>query len=176
MTRWPLPWATTTKCRETDIVRLAKYRLTKPSYGDLPFFMLSCSAAEPVSPTRISPSYRAYQRGFFVVEIDPIRQFTPAAYLPCNPSSRLAAKPPQHTWYVGVGVHRNATFTAQRSRHWLPHAFGLRARLRAFSFGYRVLPIPNRKGQSPKSSKSAASGYRRRPTRGGTTGSKGHYF
>jgi hypothetical protein len=76
---------------------------------------------------------------------------------------------PQHTWYVGVGVHRNATFTAQRSRNWLPHAFGLRARLRAFSFGYRVLPIPNRKGQSPKSSKSAASGYRRRPTRGGST-------
>ena len=83
---------------------------------------------------------------------------------------------PQHTWYVGAGVHRNATFTAQRSRNWLPHAFGLRARLRAFSFGYRVLPIPNRKGQSPKSSKSAASGYRRRPTRGGTTGSKRHYY
>ena len=47
-------------------------------------------------------------------------------------------------------------FTAQRSRNWLPHAFGLRARLRAFSFGYRVMPIPNRNGQSPKSSKSAA--------------------
>ena len=83
---------------------------------------------------------------------------------------------PQHTWYVGVGVHWNATSTAQRSRYWLPHAFGLHARLRAFSFGYRVLPIPKRNGQSPKSSKSAASGYRRRPTRGGTTGSKGHYF
>ena len=47
-------------------------------------------------------------------------------------------------------------FTAQRSRNWLPHAFGLNARLRAFSFGYRVVPIPNRNGQPPKSSKSAA--------------------
>ena len=63
---------------------------------------------------------------------------------------------------------------AQPSRYGLPHAFGLNARLRAFSSGYRVLPIPNRHGQSPKSPKSAASGYRRRPTRGGTTGFKRH--
>ena len=47
-------------------------------------------------------------------------------------------------------------FTAQRSRNGLPHAFGLNARLRAFSFGYRVVPIPNRNGQPPKSSKSDA--------------------
>ena len=47
-------------------------------------------------------------------------------------------------------------FTAQRSRNWLPHAFGLNARLRPFSSGSRVLPIPNRHGQSPKSPKSAA--------------------
>ena len=46
--------------------------------------------------------------------------------------------------------------TAQPSRHGLPHAFGLNARLRPFSSGYRVLPIPNRHGQSPKSPKSAA--------------------
>ena len=38
----------------------------------------------------------------------------------------------------------------------LPHAFGLNARLRAFSCGYRVVPITNRNGQPPKSSKSAA--------------------
>lgn len=51
---------------------------------------------------------------------------------------------------------RIATFAAQRSRNWLPHAFGLSARLRAFSSGYRVVPIPDRNGHAPKSSKSAA--------------------
>ena len=110
--------------------------------------------------------------------------FLPELVLSANSRQRLISRAaqavdwlqplPQHTWSVGVGVHRNATSTAQRGRNCLPHAFGLHARLRAFSFGYRVLPIPNRKGQSPKSSKSAASGYRRRPTRGGTTVSKGH--
>ncbi len=49
----------------------------------------------------------------------------------------------RHTWYVGVGVLRNATSAAQRSRHGLPHAFGLSARLRAFSCGYRAMPIPH---------------------------------
>jgi hypothetical protein len=62
----------------------------------------------------------------------------------------------QHTWYVGVSDQRIATLAAQRSRNWLPHAFGLSARLRAFSSGYRVVPIPDRNGHAPKSSKSAA--------------------
>ena len=156
----------------SQIIKCATYRLPCPLASKL----ISPNWERRAS-SRLFQHHRAYQRGFLLMSemilSDNLRQ---------RPNSRAAQAClrsltlPQHTWYVGVGVHRNATFTAQQSRNWLPHAFGLRARLRAFSLGYRVLPIPNRKGQSPKSSKSAASGYRRRPTRGGTTGSKGHYF
>ena len=60
--------------------------------------------------------------------------------------------------------------------HGLPHAFGLNARLRAFSFGYRVMPIPNRNGQSPKSSKSAAPAVAVARRVGGLPVLKDNYF
>jgi hypothetical protein len=64
-------------------------------------------------------------------------------------------KRPQHTWYVGAIAHRNPPHRLTKPVTGSPTRSG-NARLRAFSSGYRVLPIPNRHGQSPKSSKSAA--------------------
>ena len=90
-TRWPIPCIRSGKCRETDIVRLAKYRLTKLSFGDLSFWVSPLSLLQPSVQTNQLHFVELRSSAFFAVGIDPIRQFTPSAYQPCNPGSRLAA-------------------------------------------------------------------------------------
>ena len=84
---------------------------------------------------------------------------------------------PLHTWYVGVRRIDGDGFEAQQSPTTSPHVFGLSARLRAFSSGYRVASMTNRQLRPPKCAKSAAPGTAPpalRPHTCGVTGSPPH--
>ncbi len=63
-----------------------------------------------------------------------------------------AEKPrqPLHTWYVEVRRIDGDGLEAQQSPTTSPHVFGLSARLRAFSFGYRVASMTNRQRTTKK--------------------------
>ena len=80
----------------------------------------------------------------------------PSAHRPGSPIQDLGRPRPQHPWYVGAIAHQNPTARLNQAVTGSPTRSGSTPDFELFPIGYRVLPIPNRHGQSPKSSKSAA--------------------